>query len=70
MKGGKMPKAPVDHAKMDCCSAVCQTASAAALVPNGGGAAIHAAIALRPASAPARQLHSVHLSGTDPPPRA
>ena len=36
---GKMPTKPVNHAKTDCCTAACQPAAPAALMPARTGAA-------------------------------
>lgn len=67
----KMPVKPVDHAKMDCCTPVCQVSSAAALLPQldpgadqfMAGNQLHARIAVK-------ALESFAPTGLDPPPRA
>jgi hypothetical protein len=69
--GKDMPAKSTDHGKMDCCTPVCQPASAAALLPSHPTETE----AFRPnaimfASAPVKELISVFRTGLDPPPRA
>lgn len=68
--GGHMPAKPADHSKMDCCTPACQMSAPAAMIAEPVAASeplLHDRDLV--ASAPAKELASVHSSGLDPPPR-
>lgn len=67
---GHMPAKPADHSKMDCCTPACQMSAPAATIAEPVAASeplLHDRGLV--ASAPAKELASVHSSGLDPPPR-
>ena len=67
---GHMPAKPADHAKMDCCTVVCQMASPALMPERTADRAPLKSNGSPHDRAAAKELVSFTASALDPPPRA